>query len=296
MGCIGSLVSSSAADALSGTGGVFATDEDPELIADAVPFALKTMEAVLVSEPEHKGLLTALASGFVQYGYAFVSEEADRIKEDEPERAEQMQQRAKRLYMRAQRYAMRGLSTKHERFEASLKEDPKALMAKMEAEDVPLLYWAAASWALVISASLDDPEAIANFPTVRILAERAMALDEGWNEGTLHEFFITFEASAPDGDPKKAKAHFEKALEYSKGSKVGPYVSLAESVMVKEQNARSFHRLLNKALSIDLEKYPQNRLANTVLRRRAKRLKAASEDLFLEDIDEEVSTSSTSGV
>src|SRR3989304_1565538 len=50
-----------------GTSG-FAKDEDPELVRDAVPFALKTIESLIDQSPKHRGLLTAACSGFTQYG------------------------------------------------------------------------------------------------------------------------------------------------------------------------------------------------------------------------------------
>ena len=34
-------------DALAETGSTFSSDEDPELVGDAIPFGLKTMEALL---------------------------------------------------------------------------------------------------------------------------------------------------------------------------------------------------------------------------------------------------------
>ena len=46
VGCsVRKLAVSKLADTLAETGTSFASDEDPELIRDAVPFALKTMEA-----------------------------------------------------------------------------------------------------------------------------------------------------------------------------------------------------------------------------------------------------------
>ncbi|HTL17951.1 MAG TPA: TRAP transporter TatT component family protein, partial [Patescibacteria group bacterium] len=64
-------------DALSGSGATFASDDDPELIKAAAPFSLKLMESLLQESPRHEGLLLATASGFTQYSYAFVQEEAD---------------------------------------------------------------------------------------------------------------------------------------------------------------------------------------------------------------------------
>ena len=50
-------------------GSSYARDDDPELVWEAVPFGLKTVEGLLEEAPRHKGLLFAAASGFVQYGY-----------------------------------------------------------------------------------------------------------------------------------------------------------------------------------------------------------------------------------
>src|SRR6266404_1989579 len=67
-----------ASDVLAQSGNNFASDDDPELIKAAAPFSLKLMESVLAENPRNAGLLTAAASGFTQYAYAFVQEDADR--------------------------------------------------------------------------------------------------------------------------------------------------------------------------------------------------------------------------
>jgi predicted anti-sigma-YlaC factor YlaD len=285
-GCVRSYATRTLADALSGSGGVYGSDEDPELVADAVPFGLKTMEGVLQEQPTHKGLLTALAAGFVQYGFAFVEQPADEIADSDIDRALTMKRRAKKLYLRARSYGMRGLEAGHPGFAKDYAENHEAALKAMDRTDVPLLYWTAAAWGLAISAGKDDPEVIADFPDVARFARRALELDEGWNKGALHEFFISFETAAPDGNVARARAHFQRAVELSAGTRAGPFVTLAERVTVKEQNAREFHALIKKALAVDLEKSPDDRLANVIMQRRARRLEKASGDLFLEDSTE----------
>src|SRR5215510_6498592 len=98
-----------ASDALSKSGSTFASDDDPELIKAAAPFSLKLMESVLAENPKHAGLLTALASGFTQYSFAFVQEDADEIEAQDLKAAEALRNRARRLYVRAQGYGLRGL-------------------------------------------------------------------------------------------------------------------------------------------------------------------------------------------
>ena len=53
-------------NALAESGSNFAADDDPELIAGALPFGLKTIEGLLAQSPKHKGLLFAACSGFTQ--------------------------------------------------------------------------------------------------------------------------------------------------------------------------------------------------------------------------------------
>src|SRR2546423_15658619 len=64
-------------NALAQGGSSYARDDDPDLVWEAVPFGLKTIEGLLDEAPRHKGLLLAAATGFVQYGYGHVQQEAD---------------------------------------------------------------------------------------------------------------------------------------------------------------------------------------------------------------------------
>ncbi len=105
-----------ATDALAQSGASFASDDDPELIKAATPFSLKLMESLLAQNPRHSGLLAAAASGFTQYAYAFVQEDADEAEPGDLAAAEALRARARRLYLRAERYGLRGLEVKHPGF------------------------------------------------------------------------------------------------------------------------------------------------------------------------------------
>ncbi|MEE8203473.1 MAG: TRAP transporter TatT component family protein, partial [Alphaproteobacteria bacterium] len=49
-------------DALAGGAGVYASDDDPELVREAIPFGLKTYDSLLEVSPDHRGLLLAAAN------------------------------------------------------------------------------------------------------------------------------------------------------------------------------------------------------------------------------------------
>ncbi len=109
-GCsIRSMAVNKVGDALAETGTNFASDEDPELVGDAIPFGLKTMEGLLESSPKHEGLLLAASSGFVQYAYGWVQMEGDMVEAKDLARATELRERARKLYLRARGYGLRGL-------------------------------------------------------------------------------------------------------------------------------------------------------------------------------------------
>ena len=268
-------------DALAGGGGVFASDDDPELIRAALPFGLKTFESLLDVSPEHQGLLLAAAGGFTAYAF-LIQDEADRVDESDLLRAQQLRARARRLYVRGRDYALRGLDARHPGFAIELKKDRAAALAKTAKADVPFLYWAGASWAGAVSVAKSDPDLVIDLPLAGALVERVLVLDEQYDLGAAHEFFISFEGSRPGGSAQRAREHYRRAVEISSGQRAAAHVALAEAVAVREQNLSEFRALLAAALSVEREKIPQLRLANTIARRRAQWLQSRIGDLFLE--------------
>ncbi len=63
------------ADSLSEGTSSFATDDDPELIKEALPFGLKTLEGLLAQLPTHRPLLRSVAAGFTSYSAGFIQPE-----------------------------------------------------------------------------------------------------------------------------------------------------------------------------------------------------------------------------
>ena len=271
-------------DALAASGTTFASDDDPELVKAAVPFSLKLMESLLAESPVHEGLLRAASSGFTQYSYAFVQQDADELEDTDFAAAQEMRARARRLYLRAQNYGLRGLDTRHDGFQAELRANPKQAVARLRKKDVPTAYWTAASWAAAISLSKDDPEMIADLPLVEALIDRSLELDESFDHGAIHTFLITYEMArqgAPGEAAERAQKHFQRAMELSEGKLAGPLVSYAESVMVQKQDQEQFTALLEQALAINPDEHVEFRLANLIMQRRARWLLSRTDELFL---------------
>jgi predicted anti-sigma-YlaC factor YlaD len=270
-------------NALADSGSNFSADDDPELVASAIPFGLKTIEGLLAQSPKHKGLLFAACSGFTQYSYAFVQQEADYVEAQDLQKATEMRARAKKLYLRALDYGLRAFDLEIRGFSAQIRKDPDAVLAKTTKKHVPLLYYTAAAWAAAFAVDVTDSSLSVSQTSMEKMMRRALQLDEGWEKGSLHDFFISWEAghAGAGGSVDKAKEHFARAKELAAGQRVSPFVSYAESVLVTEQKKQEFEQVLKEALAIDLSKTaPEQKLANVLAQKRAKWLLSKVDELF----------------
>lgn len=275
-------------NALAAGNSVYATDDDPELVRDALPFALKTMESLLEVAPEHPGLLEATCAGFTQYAWAFIETDAEAVEAKDWLAAQEMRERALRMYLRAKSYCLRGLELQHEGISERLLVRPEDSAAEIGIEEIGLLYWTGAAWGAAVSVGVDRPDVVADVDVVRALLRRALELDESYGDGAIHQAMISIEAlpEAMGGSLVKAREHFERAVELSGGNQAGTYVSFASSVSVTDQNYEEFRSSLEIALEIDPDAAPAFRLANLVSQRRATILLNRAEELFL-TLDEE---------
>ena len=277
---------SKVADGLSGTGGVYTSDDDPELVRDALPFALKTFEGLLEEVPEHSGLLLATCRGFVLYSFAFVELEADHLEATDFRAARRQRDRAAKLYLRGLDYCYRAFDLRFPGVRQRLLADGPDAVQGARLDDVELLYWTALAWGAAISSGLDRPELVAEIPAARALMEAGKALDPDYERGAFHEAMMVIEAASPGGSPEKAREHYERAVELSGGQRASIFVSWATGVSVKSQDRKEFKRLLERALTIDVDQVPADRLANLIYQRKARLLLSQADELFLDDLDD----------
>jgi hypothetical protein len=288
-GC-GTMIRKAAINNMSGMmrtdapGNVYTSDDDPELIRAALPFALKTLEMFVKEDPGNPSLRVAAASGFVQYANAFVEGDATG-RSASFEQAQTAKLRAARLYLRGRDYALDGLELAYPGFKKELRTNAKGAAAKLAKKDAPLAFWAGAGWAAAIPCNPSDMALVGELPYAEAIMRRVLELDENYGAGSVHEFFIRFEGSRSEmmgGSPERAKQHFERAVDLSGGLKASPYVAMAETVAVKKQDAAMFKDLLGKALAIDVNAAPDWRLANVLAQDQARRLLARGPELFLD--------------
>ncbi len=267
------------------SGNVFTSDSDPELVGDALPFAIKMYEALLASNPEHEGLMLMTGSLFVMYANAFVQGPAEMLPPNLYKEREDERQRARNLYLRGAKILGDGLEKKHPGISAASEAQIKTYLPKMKKDDVSFIYWYVAA---NLSAYAINPFDLAmgqRLPQWKALIDRAYELDPDFNSGALDDFYVLFYSSVPEamgGNKSLAQGYFKKAVEKSKGLNASPYVSYAQSICVPAQDYPTFKEYLNQALAIDVNANPDGRLVNIISQRKARHLLSIAPQLFID--------------
>jgi len=277
-------------NALTGDGSsdVFTGDPDPQLVGDALPFAIKMYESLLSINPRHQGLILTTGSLFIMYANAFVQGPAEMLPAAMHRERLDAMERARGLYLRGKEILYRGLELRAPGFEGAFQRgDLPAKLARMRRADVPLLYWAAAGGLSAFSINPFDLDLGLRIPEFYAMIRRAYELDPYFNNGALDDFLMLFYASIPEGmggDRSRVDMHFQRAVEKSGGLLAGPFVSYARAVSVPAQDYYRFRELLETALAINPDDSPSNRLVNILAQRRARHL-LDSAHMFFVDFD-----------
>jgi len=295
MSCsINKLAMNLIADALTGEGSsdVFTGDSDPKLVGDAIPFAIKMYETLLEQNPDHYGLSNTTGSLFVMYANAFVQGPAEMLPLSKYMERQEAINRARNLYLRGLNILYNGLESKYPGFSSAFKNGSLPdMLAKMKKDDVPALYWSAAAGLSAFSLNPFDLDLGVRIIEFYSLVDRAYQLDPDYSSGALDEFLLLFHASIPSGmggDISKVETHFQRALEKTSGNSAGTYVAYAQSVCIPAQNYDIFKEMLEKALAINVNANPSNRLVNIISQQKARfLLDSASRFFFSLDSDDD---------
>ena len=208
--------------------------------------------------------------GFASYALAFA--------EDEPSRAVV-------FYSRARDYGQRGmvaLGIPRAAFAADAATMKKAL-GRLSRSGLPIVFWTANAWGSAVSLQLDDPEALAAIPTINAMMEWVQALEPGYFYGGPSLYFGVYYGSLPTalgGKPALAKENFVRAHEASGGKFLMTDVLYARIYAVETQDRQLFQDLLTRVVDAPPDILPEQGLANSVAKKRARELLARAEELF----------------
>ena len=281
------LATRTVTDLVSATGDddVFASEQDPRLVGDALPFALKLYELLLTRARDDPGLHLATGRSFVAYANAFVQRPAEQMAVTEIDHRISELQRAKLHYLRGRDYLLAGLDLRHPGFGA-LFASPDTMdqaLAMMDASSIDFLYWTAAACLGALSTDPFDMELLVTAPYAAKMLHMVTDWDEGYQGGAAHDILIRYyagTATALGGGMELAEEHFARAVAASGDKRTGPYLAMA-GVAINQQDAEAFRSLLDDVLAIELD-VAQYRLQNTLDQQYAVWLLEHMEDLFVE--------------
>ncbi len=260
------------------TSTVFTGEDDPELVRDALPFTMKFYETILEKDSTNAELYLATGKLFCLYAQAFILFPSDTLPDSMAAQKKAMGKRAKKLLLRGRDYCLRGIELRHPGFSALFKgKSADSALAMTVQADTSFLYWCSASWMAAIISDRSDLALSMTIKKAASLMLRVAELNDQYDYGAAHEILCAYKASIPKsigGSDKIAKEHFEKAVQFSSGEKISPYITCATSLSVKSKNRDEFIEMLNKALSINIQKKPSMRLQNTIYQQRARWLLA----------------------
>lgn len=293
---------------------VFTSDDDPELIAESLPLALKIYETLMVQAPDNIELTEATGRNFVMYSGAFVHMPADMLESELWEEAEEARLRAKKLYYRGRKYLLESLEMSHEGFIKTLNSgDYDDAMAMLESADISKTYWTALAWLGMASTDPFEMELLTSLDKAILLLFRAMQLDD--TKAEIHDIMIQVYTSLPnstiplmrerspriamfmdnyyeaagvlESPTNRALYHYERAIALSGNTNPSPHITMATTVCIKKQDAEAYTNYLNKALEIDPNKSLETRLMTILYQKKARWLLDNIENFFLMDVNHE---------
>jgi hypothetical protein len=267
-------------------------ESDYELAARAIPGALKTIEGFWVVDPENENLRKILTEGYCQYGTGFVEDEYEQatVRKDF-DAQEYHAARATKMFLRCMNYALMGTSKsfRDQLFTADAATIEK-LINKVGSGNRTDLMWAGLALGSAINMNKDRVELVSHLDTVGLMLRRVIALDEGGarpKDKVLAAMpyialglMLSARSEALGGDLEGSKAAFEKAMELTDHKFLLAYVYFARRYAVMKQDKKLFHDTLMKVLTTEPSIWPEQRLANEIAHRRARRYLQMEKELF----------------
>ncbi|MXX94075.1 MAG: hypothetical protein F4039_09505 [Gammaproteobacteria bacterium] len=215
--------------------------DDVSLIEDGLPAYLIMLDALIVSNPKNTKLLFAAAELNSAYAMAFVSE---------PERKQLMTKKAWDLATQAACMRNKKLCG----IDSMSFAEVASTVSELSLKDVPTIYGVMSTWASWLDAHQSDYGALAQLPSVHVLLDRLLELDENYYLGAPHLYKAVLDSIIPPllgGDLERAREHFEKVIELSSGKNLYAKVLMAKQYARLAFDRTLHDKLLNEVISAD---------------------------------------------
>ncbi|MDX1405205.1 MAG: TRAP transporter TatT component family protein [Woeseiaceae bacterium] len=267
-GCA-SIMSSAASGLADNLSAAVLNQNDPETVRDGAPAYLLLLDSFIEGNPDDPAILAAAANLYATYGSVFADE----------------QERAARLTERARGYSTTAICNSYrpscDWVGMQFEEYVQTLEGLRKRHAEVVFSHGLASLAYIRTHS-SDFTAIAMLPYSQALLERYLEINDGSDDAAIHTYLGILNSILPPslgGEPDKARAHFERAIELSGGRNLGAKVEYAEGYARLLYERELHDSLLNEVIAADPVE-PGNTLLNVLAQRRAEELLASADEYF----------------
>lgn len=242
--------------------------DDPATIAQALPAHILTVDALL-KDSESADLFWSAARMNSSYASQFVTNTEQRS----------------RLTEKAWKYAQQAACYEDERWctvATMSQSDLAALLQEMDKDEIAAMFQLGSVWAAWLEANSSDWNSIAQLGNIRLLMQRVVELDSGYELGSAHIYLGVLASLMPaalGGKPEEGRAHFEQAIAQSKGRNLMAKVLYAERYARLVFDRELHDRLLQEVIAADKNE-PGWTLANTIAQQKAQVLLQNADEFF----------------
>lgn len=289
-GCLARLAANSTAKIMNQASPAMQAFSDPATAEAALPYAITQMEGLLLVIPQNQLLRGNLARALGSFGFGFL---VDRMEEaevaDDEARIEYYRNRASLAFMRGKQVGFEALTLEEDgdggargAYGRGIDAWRAYLQQFDDQEQAGMVFWLGYNWAQHISLNKEDPDVLADLPFAIACFERVFALDPTFNNYAPYAAMGSYHArtsASLGGDPARAREMFETAIARTNGNFLTYKVMMARVYAVMVQDRALFTRLLQEVIDAG-DVMPEQRLANQIAKRRARRYLAQIDDLI----------------
>jgi hypothetical protein len=254
----------------------FDTLGDYELAKVSTQAGLAQFEGMHRIAPDNEDALFMLVQGWGGYAWGFVEDEMEEAQlEGRDAAAEYHKKRAKMAYDRAIFYGLELLSHKDKGF-AKAQKNEMTLNAWLKEhfdskDDAENLFWVAYAWMSRVNLLQDDPAMVADLYIGVDMMQRAMQLEPTYYASSPMVAMAAYHGRTADAEPKDARALFEQALKNTKRGALTTQLTYAQFACTIADK-KLYDTLVDEIVKAD-DPDPNQRLNNTIAKRRASRMK-----------------------
>lgn len=270
-------------------------ESDYELARQAIPGALKTVESFWVtnfgSSGAHSRLEKILTEGYCQYGTGFVEDdwEEAKFRKDLPA-VEYHNARATHIFTRCLNFALKSLGSGWQKDLFGTTEQASKRIAATGSGQRFAMVFAGTALGSLVNHNLTRPEMLSYVSTVQEIMLHVIDLDKknGPPSNKVHAalpyvalgMIASTKPKSMGGNPDEAKAYFEQALKLTDDKFLLARTLMAYRVGLQTNDQKFFHENLVKVLETPPSVWPEQRLANEIAHRRARRYLSHEKELF----------------